>query len=159
MANRKRKSGISDRFSFLGLQNHCGCWLQPWNKRTLAPWKESYLKPRQCIKKQRCPLPRKVYIVKTTFFFFSNHLQMWELDHEEDWALKNWCLQIVVLEKILGSPLDFKENKAVNPKENQPEYSLEYAAHGVKKRQTQLSDWTTLTRYTRKNFCWPGILT
>ena len=25
------KSRSSDRFSFLGLQNHCGRWLQPWN--------------------------------------------------------------------------------------------------------------------------------
>ena len=32
------------------------------------------------------------------------------------------------------------------------------AAHGVKKRQTQLSDWTTIRRYIRENFCWPGIL-
>ena len=28
---QKRKNGNSDRFSFLGLQNHCGQWLQPWN--------------------------------------------------------------------------------------------------------------------------------
>ena len=28
-------------------------WLQLWNKKTLTPWKESYDKPRQCIKKQR----------------------------------------------------------------------------------------------------------
>ena len=25
------KSWNSDRFYFLGLQNHCGWWLQPWN--------------------------------------------------------------------------------------------------------------------------------
>ena len=25
------KSGSNERFSFLGLQNHCGQWLQPWN--------------------------------------------------------------------------------------------------------------------------------
>ena len=93
--------------------------LQSWNSKTLAPWKESYDKPRQYIKKQRRPLMRKVYIVKT-MVFFNNHIHMWELDHEEDWALKNWCLQTVVLEKTLRSPLDFKENKAVNPKENQP---------------------------------------
>ena len=31
MANRRGKSGRSDRFSFLGLQNHCGGWLQSWN--------------------------------------------------------------------------------------------------------------------------------
>ena len=31
MVNRKGKSGSSDRFSFLGLRNHCRWWLQPWN--------------------------------------------------------------------------------------------------------------------------------
>ena len=41
---------------------------------------------------------------------------MWELDHKEGWALKNWCFQNVVLEK---TPLDWKETKAVNPKGNQ----------------------------------------
>ena len=45
---------------------------------------------------------------------------MWELDHKEGWALKNWCFQIVVLEKTLESPLDSKEIKPVNPKGNQP---------------------------------------
>ena len=28
MANRKEKRGGSNRFYFLGLQNHCGQWLQ-----------------------------------------------------------------------------------------------------------------------------------
>ena len=35
------------RFSFLGLQNHHKWWLQPWNSKTLAPWKESYHSPIQ----------------------------------------------------------------------------------------------------------------
>ena len=35
-----------------GLQNHCRWWLQPWNKKMLAPWKKSYDQPRQHIKKQ-----------------------------------------------------------------------------------------------------------
>ena len=43
---------------------------------------------------------------------------MWELDHKEDWALKNWCFQIVVLEKTLKHPLDSKI-QPVNPKGNQ----------------------------------------
>jgi len=34
--------------------------------------------------------------------------------------LKNWCLQTVVLEKTLESPLDYKEIKPANPKGNQP---------------------------------------
>ena len=44
---------------------------------------------------------------------------MWELDHKEGWAPKNWCFQIVVLKKTLESPLDSKEIKPVNPKGNQ----------------------------------------
>ena len=47
------KIANSSRFYVLWLQNHCWCWLQPWNLKTLAPWKKSYDKPRQCIKKQR----------------------------------------------------------------------------------------------------------
>ena len=46
-------------------------------------------------------------------------LWMWELDHEEDWALKNWCFQTVVLGKALESPWDCKEVKPVNVKGNQ----------------------------------------
>ena len=44
---------------------------------------------------------------------------MWELDHKESWAPKNWCFWTVVLEKTLESPLDCKEIKPVNPKGNQ----------------------------------------
>ena len=44
---------------------------------------------------------------------------MWELDHKESWALKNWCFWTVVLEKTLESPLDCKEIKPANPKGNQ----------------------------------------
>ena len=45
---------------------------------------------------------------------------MWELDHKEDWAPKNWFFQIVILEKTLEGPLDCKESQPVNPKGNQP---------------------------------------
>ena len=66
--------------------------------------------------------------VQSSYGFSSSHVQMWELDHREDWVLKNWCLWTVVLEKPLESPLDCKE---IKPKGNQilkeinPEYSLE----------------------------------
>ena len=45
---------------------------------------------------------------------------MWELDHKEVWAPKNWCFLIVGLEKTLESSLDCKEIKPVGPKGNQP---------------------------------------
>ena len=55
-----------------------------------------------------------------SYDFSSSHVLMWELGHKEGWGLKNWCFQIVVLEKTLESPLDIKELKLVNPKESQP---------------------------------------
>ena len=55
-----------------------------------------------------------------SYGFSSSHVWMWNLDHKEDWALKNWCFGIVVLEKTLESPLDSKEIKPVNTKGNQP---------------------------------------
>ena len=39
-------------------------------------------------------------------------------------STKNWCLWTLVLEKTLESPLDCKEIKLVNPKENQPWVSI-----------------------------------
>ena len=50
---------------------------------------------------------------------------MWELDHKESWVPKNWWFWIVVLQKTLESPLDFKEIQPVHPKEISPECSLE----------------------------------
>ena len=48
-----------------------------------------------------------------------SHVWIWDLDHKEGWALKNWCFQTLVLEKTLESPLDCKEIQPLNPKENQ----------------------------------------
>ena len=119
MANRRGKGGSSDRFPLLGLQNHCGQWLQPWNQKMIAFWQESDDKPRQCIKKQRHYFANKG-LYGQSYGFSSSHVQMWELDHKEGWAPKKWCLRNVVLEKTLESPLDSREIKPVNPKGNQP---------------------------------------
>ena len=55
-----------------------------------------------------------------SYGFSSNPVWVWELDHKEDWAPKNWCFWAVLLEKTLESPLDCKEIKPVNPKGNHP---------------------------------------
>ena len=54
-----------------------------------------------------------------SYGFSSSHVWMWELDHKEGWTLKNRCFRTVVLEKTLEGPLEGKEIKTVNPKENQ----------------------------------------
>ena len=55
-----------------------------------------------------------------SYGFSSSHVQMWELDPQEDSAMKNWCFWIMVLEKTLESPLNGKEIKPINTKGNQP---------------------------------------
>ena len=70
------------------------------------------------LKSRDITLPTKVCIVKA-LVFFNSHVQMWELDHKNSWALKIRCFHIVVLEKTLESPLDSMEMKLVNPKGNQ----------------------------------------
>ena len=52
--------------------------------------------------------------------FWSSYVRMQKLDHKEGRVPENLCFQIVVLEKTLESPLDCKDIKPVNPKENQP---------------------------------------
>ena len=51
--------------------------------------------------------------------FSSGHVWMWELDCQEGWAPKNWCFWTVVLEKILDSPLHYKEIQPVHSKGDQ----------------------------------------
>ena len=65
------------------------------------------------LKNRDITLPTKVCLVKAMLFFCS-HVWMWELDHKESWAPKNWCLWTLVLEKTLESPLDSKEIKLVH---------------------------------------------
>ena len=84
-------------------------------KMSLAFWKRSYDKPKQLIKKQRHYFANKDPSSQSCGFS-SSHVWMWELDHNEGWASKNWCFWTVVLEKTLESPLDCREIKRVNPK-------------------------------------------
>ena len=87
--------------------------------KMLASWKKSYVKPRQCFKRQRHHFANKGPSSQSNGFS-SSRVWMWELDHKEGWALKNWHFQTVVLKKTLESPLDSKEIQPVHP-----EYLLE----------------------------------
>jgi len=116
--NRWGNNGMSDRLYFLGLPNHWRQWLQPWNKKMLAPWKKSCYKPRHHIKKQRHFFADKGPS-NQNYGFSNSRVWMWELDYKESWAQKNWCFWTVVLKKTLESPLDRKDIKPVNSKGNQ----------------------------------------
>ena len=118
MANRRGKGGSSNRFPLLGLQNHCGWWLQPWKKKMIASWQESNDKPRQCIEKQRHYSAGKGPYSQG-YSLPSDHIWLWEPDHKNRTPM-NWCLQTVVLEKTPKSSLDSKEIQPVNLKLKKP---------------------------------------
>ena len=78
---------------------------------------------------------------------------MWELDHKESWALKNWCFWTVVLEKTLESPRTARSNQPILT-EISPEYSLEGLMMGKiegrrRKGQQRWDGWmASLTQWT-----------
>ena len=81
--------------------------------------KDAYDKPRKHIEKQRHHFSSKGPYSQS-YGFSSSYVWLWELDHKEGWAPKNWYFQTVTLEKTLESPLHCKDIKPVNPKGNQP---------------------------------------
>ena len=83
MTNRWRNSGNSGRLYFVGLQNHCRWWVQPWNWQMLAPGKKSYDQPRQHIKKQRHYFTNKSlssqgYVFSSMDGYWKMYGWMWE---------------------------------------------------------------------------------
>ena len=96
MANRWGNNGNSGWLYFSGLQNHCRWWLQPWNEKTLTPWKENYDQPRQHIKKQRHYFACKVHLVKAMVFpVVMYRCKNWtikkaECQSDERWKIDGW---------------------------------------------------------------------
>ena len=92
--------------------------------KMFAPWKKSYDKFRQHIKKQRHQFANKG-LCSQSYGFSSSHVWMRELDHKKGWAPKNWCFWTMVLEKTLESPLTARRSNQSILEEINPEYSLE----------------------------------
>ena len=123
MANRCGNNGNSKRLYFLGLQNH-GRWsLQPWNYKTLAPWKRSYDQPTQHIKKQRHYFAGKG-LSSRSYGFSSSRVWMCELNYKaEHWridAFELWCWR-----RLLRVSWTTRRLNQSILKEISPEYSLE----------------------------------
>ena len=87
----------------------------------LAPWKKSYDKPRQHIKKQSrdITLLTKVCLVKAMVSPVVMYgCESWTIKKAEHWrtdVFELWCWR-----RLLKSPLDCKEIQPVIPKGNQP---------------------------------------
>ena len=74
----------------------------------LTPWKKSYDKPTQHIKKQRHHFAND-NLHSQSYGFSNSHVQMWELDNKKRLSTEELLLLNAVLKKTLESPLDSKK--------------------------------------------------
>ena len=120
----------------------------------LAPWKKSYDKCRQHIKKQRYHFADKC-LYSQSYGFSGSLVRMWELDHKAGWVLKNWSFWTVVLENTLESPLDYNISNQSILKEINPGISLEGTMLNWNS-STLATSCEVLTHWERL-WCWEGL--
>ena len=60
-----------------------------------------------------------------SYGFSSCHVWMWEVDHQESWALKNSCFWTVMWRRLLRAPWTARRSNQSILKEISPAYSLE----------------------------------
>ena len=88
----------------------------------LAPWKKSYDKPRQHIKKQRRYFANKICLVKAMVFLVVMY-ESWTIKEAECWrieAFELWCWR-----RLLRVPWTARRSNQSTLKKISPEYSLE----------------------------------
>ena len=105
-------------FIFLGSKITAECDCRHEIKRHLVLGRKAMTNLDSILKSRNITVLTKGHIAKLRGFS-NSHVQLWELNHKEDWVLKNWCFWAVVLEKSLESSLASKEVKSVNLKGNQ----------------------------------------
>ena len=86
-------------------------------KRCLLLGRKAMINLDSILKSRDITLLTKVHLFKAMVFPVVMYgCESWTIKKAE---LKNWCFWTVVLEKILESPLDYKEIQPINPKGNQ----------------------------------------
>ena len=116
-------NGNRERRYFLGLQNHCRWWLQPWNWKILLG-RKAITNLDSILKSRDITLPTKVCLVKAVVF----PLVMYGC---ESWTIKKpecrriggfelWCWR-----RLLRVPWTARRSNQSILKEIRPEYSLE----------------------------------
>ena len=81
--------------------------------------------------------------------FPSCHVWMWELDHEECRAPKNWCFWTAALERTRESSLDCGENRPAIPALN-----IHWEGWCWSWRSNALAAWCKEPTHWKRPWCW-----
>ena len=154
MANRWGKMETVSDFIFLDSKITVDIDCSHEIKRWLLLRREALTNLDNILKRKYITLPQKVHIMKKVHFSTS-HVRMWELNCKGGLPLKNWCFQIVVLEKTLESPLDSKEVKPVNPKGSQPWLFIGRTCPEAEAPILWLPD--AKSQFIGKDWCWERL--
>ena len=120
-------------------------------------WKKSYDLPRWHIKKQTLiTLPTKVRLLKAMISPVVTYVCEISF-YKESWALKNWGLWTVVLEKTLLHTLNYKEIQQVHPKGNQSWMFLEGLM--LKLKLQYFGHLCKELTHLKKPWCWERLKT
>ena len=116
--------GNSVRLYFLGLQNHCRWWLQPWNKRCLLLGRKVMTNLDNILKTRDITLSTKVHLVNTMAFpVVMSGCESWTIKKAERQRIdvfELWCWR-----KLLRVPWTARRSNQSIIKEISPGCSLE----------------------------------
>ena len=154
MANRRGKNESSDRFYFLGLQNHCGQWLQHEIKRCMLLGRKAMTNLDSILKSRDITLLAKVHLVKVMVFL----VVMYGC---ESWTIE-WLSTIELMLSKYGIKEDSWETLGQKKRWNQSilkEINAEYSLEGW------CWSWSYLTLTTRckdpthwkRPWCWERL--
>ena len=106
-----------------GLPNHCRWWLQPWNLKTLAPWKKSY-DQLSVLKSRDITLPTNVHLVKAMVFPVVMYgCESWTVNKAECWRID--AFELYCWRRLSRIPWTARRSNQSILKETDPEFSLE----------------------------------
>ena len=110
---------------FLGLQNHCRWWLQPWNfKKHLLLGRKVMTNLDSLLKSRDITLPTKVCQVKAMIFPVVMYgCESWTIRKAECWRVD--AFELWYWRRLLRVPWNARRSSQSVLKEISPEYSLE----------------------------------
>ena len=151
MANRWGNNGNSERFYFLGLQNHCRWWLQLEIKRYLLLEGKVMTNLDSILKSRDITLPKKVHLVKAIVFPVVMYgCESWTVKNAEHWRIDTfelWCWR-----RLLRVPWTARRSNQSILKEMSTEYSLENWCWSWNSKN--FATWYEELIHLKRPWCW-----
>ena len=122
----------------------------------LAPWKKSYDKPRQHIKKQRHHLTGKDPYSQS-YGFSSSHAWMWKLDHKESWAWRIDAFELWCWRRFLRVPWTARRsNQSIKRKSTLNSHWKDWCCRWS---DNTLPTWCEEPIHWKRPWCWERLKT